>query len=228
MGDMIWAVGGFIIGLLSIMMIVLAFATPYWIQPEPGHVISTQLQKLGLWEICFQGYNDIRDGLGRVYNGCYWVFAREYDVIRKYLIPSWFATAQALETLNLVLGLLCVLFGLLVLIRCLSSSAQKYTVLSLAVGYLVIGVLSAILCTFFGINAGTDRSWLKQPQFRHLAWSFYVAVIGGIIAFFASMCYVVYYMKIRKGGETSTAYRAYEMRNYRQNHRAASSNRFYK
>jgi hypothetical protein len=69
-------------------LIVIAFSTPYWIVPEEGAVVSTQLEKLGLWEICFSGYYDHRDSFGRTYNGCWWIFAREYDAIRKYLITG--------------------------------------------------------------------------------------------------------------------------------------------
>ncbi|XP_052761872.1 uncharacterized protein LOC128204498 [Mya arenaria] len=220
-----WSIFGFLTGLVGSLLIILAFATPYWIEPDQGHVQTTGLERLGLWEICFSSYSDYRDGLGRVYNGCWWIFAREYDAIRQYIITSWFAASQALMTISVILTMLNNLVGLLVLIKCMPSTQQKYAALYLLSSNLIIGVLIAVSSIYFGSHAGTDRSWLKQPRFRHLSWSFYLAVMGGIAALFSCMCYCVYYIMIRKGGSTSTAYRAHEMRSYRHHE---SANRYYR
>lgn len=91
MGDILWATIGFTICVFSTLLIVISFATPYWIVSEDGAIVSTQLERLGLWEICFAGYSDIRDSFGRTYNGCWWIFAREYDAIRRYIITGKFS-----------------------------------------------------------------------------------------------------------------------------------------
>ena len=82
------------------------------------------------------------------------------------------------------------------------------------------GILMIVACVLFGTRADTDRTWLRNSTRRHLSWSFYCAVIGGLISLLASMCYAVYYLKIRKeGGHTSTAYRAREFVHYRTSER---------
>ncbi|KAL4217656.1 hypothetical protein ACF0H5_022398 [Mactra antiquata] len=216
MGDNLWSILGFVICLFSCLLIILAFSTPYWIEPENrAAIIQTQLEKLGLWEICFAGYSDNRDSFGRTYNGCWWIFSREYDAIRKYILKGWFATTQALATLALILSLSCVLFGILLLLKCLPKMGQRYSALFVCLANYLNFILLAVGLIYFGTHADTDRSWLKHPNLRKLSWSFYVATIGGILAILSAMCYTVYWMKIRKGGERSTAYRARELHTYR-------------
>lgn len=216
MGDQLWAGIGFILALINCICIVLAFATPYWIEPDtPQAVVQTQLERLGLWEICFRGYSDIRDGFGRIYNSCYWIFAREYDAIRKYLVTGWFATTQALMSLSLVLALSYLLLGILLLLKCMPSKAQIYSAIYCCLANFLTAVLIAVSLIYFGSRAETDRSWLKHPDLRKLSWSFYVAVIGGLVCLLSGCFYTVYWLKIRKGGQRSTAYRAHELRTYR-------------
>lgn len=211
-----WAGLGFVLCICSCLLIVIAFSTPYWIVPEEGAVVSTQLEKLGLWEICFSGYYDHRDSFGRTYNGCWWIFAREYDAIRKYLITGWFATTQALMTVSMILSLSCVLFGLLMLMKCLPTKAQVYSAIFTTITNYLIFVMVAVGLIYFGTHADTDKSWLKFPNLRTLSWSFYLAAIGGIFALLAAMAYTLYWMKVRVAGRASTAYRAHELRTYRQ------------
>ncbi|XP_045180916.1 uncharacterized protein LOC123540175 [Mercenaria mercenaria] len=215
MGNLMWAGVGFVICIFSSLLIIIAFATPYWIVPEDGAIVSTQLEKLGLWEICFAGYSDHRDSFGRTYNGCWWIFAREYDAIRKYLITGWFATTQALMTVSVILSLCSVLFGLLMLLNCMPSIAQKYSAIFVCLSNYLIFVLIAVGLIYFGTHADTDRSWLRFPNLRTLSWSFYLAAIGGILALLSALAYTLYWMKVRVAGRHSTAYRAHELRTYR-------------
>lgn len=219
MGDKMWAAVGFISNLIDCLLIVLAFSTPYWIVPENGAIVQTQLERLGLWEFCFARYSDIHDSFGRTYNGCWWLFAREYDAIRQYLITGWFATTQALMTICLLLTLSFVLVGLLILLNCMPSKAQIYCAMYVWTGHFLTAILIAIALVYFGSRAETDRSWLKHPTLRTLSWSFYSAVAGGIMCLLTACFYTVYWLSIRKGGRSSTAYRAHEMRSYRYNYR---------
>lgn len=83
-------------------------------------------------------------------------------------------------------------------------------------GLLFAVIFIAVALIYFGTHADTDKSWLKFPNLRTLSWSFYLAAIGGILALLAAMSYTVYWMKIRGAGRQSTAYRAHELRTYRQ------------
>lgn len=221
MGDIIWAGIGLTILVLSTLLIIISFSTPYWIVSEDGAVVSTQLERLGLWEICFAGYADKYDSFGRTYNGCWWIFAREYDAIRRYIITGWFATTQALMTVSLILSMICVLFGLLMLMKCMPSKAQVYSAVFVCLSNYLIFLLVAVALIYFGTRADTDRSWLKAPTLRKLYWSFYLAAFGGILALLSAFAYTVYWMKVRVAGRHTTAYRAHELRTYR-------SDRYYK
>ena len=79
------------------------------------------------------------------------------------------------------------------------------------------GLFVMIGAILFGIHADTDQSWLKHPRLRQLSWSFWVTLIGGLMSLFAALFYTIYSVKARAGGHRSTAYRAHELRHYRQN-----------
>lgn len=224
----LWAGAGLALSLISTLVIILSFSTPYWMESDADAIHITQMEKVGLWEACFNGYSDYRDYFGRVYNGCWWMFSREYDRIRKYLMPGWFVTTQALMTLNVVLTLVSCFLLLLVVIGCFPIKARKLVVCCIGLSQYTIGILMIVLCVLFGTRAETDRTWLKQPQRRHLSWSFYCAVIGGLITFLAAMCTTVFFMKIRKEGHVpSTAYRARELRSFR-NERQRQEDRYWR
>ena len=84
----VWDGLGLGLGVITAILIVLAFATPYWVESNQGDIYLTQMEKVGLWEACFNGYSDYRDNFGRIYNGCWWMFSREYDYIRHRLMPG--------------------------------------------------------------------------------------------------------------------------------------------
>jgi hypothetical protein len=68
-------------GGLSMLFNVVAFSTPYWIQVWP-RVGDTTFRNLGLWQVCISGFRNPRDMWGKVYHGCWWIFAREYERLR--------------------------------------------------------------------------------------------------------------------------------------------------
>lgn len=72
---------GFVFGALSMVTNVLSFATPYWLQVWP-RVGDTTFRNLGLWQVCIAGFRNPKDLWGKVYYGCWWIFAREYDRLR--------------------------------------------------------------------------------------------------------------------------------------------------
>ena len=41
----------------------------------------------GLWEACFDGYEHTSDYIGKEYEGCWWIFHKEYSYIREWLMP---------------------------------------------------------------------------------------------------------------------------------------------
>jgi hypothetical protein len=76
------------LGACSMLTNVLAFSTPYWLQLWP-RVGDSTFRNLGLWQVCIAGYRNPKDLWGKVFYGCWWIFAREYDILRKdgILVP---------------------------------------------------------------------------------------------------------------------------------------------
>jgi hypothetical protein len=44
---------------------------------------DTTFRKLGLWQVCIAGFRNPKNYWGKVYYGCWWLFAREYNGLRK-------------------------------------------------------------------------------------------------------------------------------------------------
>lgn len=43
---------------------------------------DTTFRKLGLWQVCIAGFRNPKNYWGKVFYGCWWIFAREYNVLR--------------------------------------------------------------------------------------------------------------------------------------------------
>ena len=72
---------GLVFGVSSMILNVLSFSTPYWLQVWP-RVGDTTFRNLGLWQVCISGFRDPKYPWGKVYHGCWWIFAREYTGLR--------------------------------------------------------------------------------------------------------------------------------------------------
>ena len=44
---------------------------------------DTTFRKLGLWQVCIAGFRNPKDYWGKVYYGCWWLYAREYNGLRE-------------------------------------------------------------------------------------------------------------------------------------------------
>ena len=84
---------GLIFGTCSMLLNILSFTTPYWLQCWP-RVGDTTFKNLGLWQVCIAGYRNPKDLWGKVYYGCWWIFAREYEQLRRdnVILPGLFFT----------------------------------------------------------------------------------------------------------------------------------------
>ena len=74
------------ISVFTLVCVILAFCTPYWLQSWPR--IHTEFRRLGLWEFCMNGFVTRRDIKMRSFFGCWWLFAPYYDPIRDLLTPG--------------------------------------------------------------------------------------------------------------------------------------------
>jgi hypothetical protein len=44
---------------------------------------DTTFRNLGLWQVCIAGFRNPKNYWGKVYYGCWWLFAREYNGLRR-------------------------------------------------------------------------------------------------------------------------------------------------
>jgi hypothetical protein len=87
-------------GIFSLACNLIGFSTPYWIQIWPRYYLKflyiliiliffifsvgdTTFRKLGLWQVCIAGFRNPKNYWGKVYYGCWWLFAREYNGLRR-------------------------------------------------------------------------------------------------------------------------------------------------
>lgn len=130
-----------------------------------------------MWQVCFNGFEDIRHHYETKFYGCWWVFEEEYYIIHGILLPSAFVATQFFFTLCMTL----LLIGgfLTALYICLSRQHPKYQMLLLAIGSnltlsAICGIISVIV---FGAY-GDSRYWMPEWKHNRIGWSFALAVIG--------------------------------------------------
>lgn len=79
------AILGFIFAAVAVGCMVLAFASPYWV--ESFDKFQGRFTKIGLWEVCFNDYTFYKDYKGKRYLGCWYIFSPEVRPIWEWLSP---------------------------------------------------------------------------------------------------------------------------------------------
>ena len=70
---------------VSLFFMVIAFASPYWV--ESFEEFKGPFVKLGLWEFCFNDYTFYKDYNGKRWVGCFYIFADESRPIWEWVSP---------------------------------------------------------------------------------------------------------------------------------------------
>lgn len=71
--------------LITFVVMIIAFSTPCWLEND-GIKPNQKFVRLGLWEVCFQGFQDPFFRYERPFYGCRWVFDEEYHFINDILL----------------------------------------------------------------------------------------------------------------------------------------------
>ena len=78
--------GGVLLTSVTLLLIILSFSTPYWLQSVPSEKLpEPKFTRLGLWEVCLNGYHDMRHQYDVKFYGCKHIMLEEYDIIRDEL-----------------------------------------------------------------------------------------------------------------------------------------------
>ncbi|XP_053211347.1 uncharacterized protein LOC128394988 [Panonychus citri] len=198
--------------LIAWIFLIVSFAAPYWLSSFTKAYAS--FVRLGLWDVCFNNYRHPPYQYDEKFDGCNWIYSAKYQNIREWLQPGWFIMVQAMLTLALIFTTLALIL--------ISASLMYYLVRYHIVVTAVAAGLEAIsaICMLIGISIfasyAFERSWLQYPNFNHLDWAYFLAVITMILLFIASgllikeswreyqrkrkMTNLVYSMRPRNGG----------------------------
>ncbi|KAK0078619.1 hypothetical protein PV325_002260 [Microctonus aethiopoides] len=184
---------------VAFILIVIAFTTPNWLSTD-GKLDNPKFYKIGLWQVCFQGFQDIRHLYKTKFHGCWWVFEEEYYIIHDILLPDFFVATQFFFTLCLTL--LLVGGFLTALYTCCSRQHQRYQELLWAIGAnltlsAICGLISVII---FGAR-GDSRDWMPDWEHNGLGWSFALAVIGSFVLLASGILFLVEARRHRKKSE---------------------------
>lgn len=159
---------------ISYLILLISFASPYWLSSYK--FTDSTFKRLGLWDFCFQDYRHPSYQYDTKFTGCHWIYSPVYTNIRDWLQPAWFMFVQAVMTIALCvssLGLLAVsiifmhfLIQYQLIILCLTLVCHLFTTLL---------VFFALITFYF---KAFDKSWIMYPDFNHVDWAFFFAMVS--------------------------------------------------
>ena len=77
---------GSIISFISGLLLLMSFASPYWLQSWAG--TESPFENMGLWEFCFHNFRHPDYQYDTLFDGCHWIWGNEYRYIREKLLPG--------------------------------------------------------------------------------------------------------------------------------------------
>ncbi|XP_076052835.1 claudin superfamily protein pickel isoform X2 [Oratosquilla oratoria] len=176
-----------IITFVAMLFFIISFTSPYWLQSFA--YTYSDFKNMGLWEFCFDGFRYPKYQFDRKFTGCNYVYSFEYEIIREWLLPAWLMATQAFMTIAFLASMTTLVIVSLVLIRWPLQFIMRYEWHLTAIAF--ICEATTFVCVFFavlvfGVMCWT-RSWLLNPNFNYLSWSYGFAVIGGALHGFAGL-----------------------------------------
>lgn len=91
--DALLLIIAFVLYLISFILTAIGVGTGYWYVSLGGDM---KFERLGLWEVCFNGYEHPSDLMGKAYYGCWWIFHKEYSYIKDWILPRKSACTKIL------------------------------------------------------------------------------------------------------------------------------------
>lgn len=110
------------------------------------------------------------------FSGCHWIYSPIYANIRDWLQPTWFVFVQAVMTMALCVSTI----GLLLVSVIFMHFLIRYQLIILCL-VLVCHLFTALL-TFFALSTfyfkAFDKSWIMYPDYNHVDWAFFFALVS--------------------------------------------------
>ncbi|XP_033208841.1 uncharacterized protein LOC117167778 [Belonocnema kinseyi] len=151
----------------------------------------------GLWQVCFQDFQDTQHLYDTRFTGCWWVFEEEYYILHDIVLPPFFVATQFMFTLCFTLLLIGTF--LTAMYTCCSRQHHKYQLLLWTNGAMLTlsGVSGIIAVLIFG-GRGDYRDWMPNWQHNDIGWSYALAVIGSFILLASGILFLVEGRRHRK------------------------------
>jgi hypothetical protein len=189
--EKLWMGSAIFFGIFALVSNAIGFTTPYWIQIWP-RVGDTTFRNLGLWQVCIAGFRNPKHYWGKVYYGCWWLYSREYNGLRRdgILTPPWFTAVQVFACFGFIFNMLCTAALIIIAITKYRLSRR-----AMLVGCILGG--SAWFCNFlailiFGIYADAiPGKWMPRADYTFLSWS-YLFTLGAMVTSFFSVGFLLF------------------------------------
>lgn len=174
---------GLIIAFSGTLLLLISFASPYWLESYPE--TYSNFVRLGLWEVCFDGFRYPRYQYDKKFDGCHYIYSLEYRIIQEWILPGWYMFVQAIISVAFLFSLL----GLMGISIVLMRFFLRYEVYVLGVSFIIECLAAFPIFLGVAVFGGKcwDRSWLLYPNFNHLSWSYGLAVISFFFHVFAAV-----------------------------------------
>lgn len=180
-----------ILAFISYLILLISFASPYWLSSYK--FTDSAFKRLGLWDFCFQDYRHPSYQYDTKFSGCHWIYSPEYTNIRDWLQPPWFMFVQAVMTIALCVATL----GLMAVSVIFMHFLIQYQLIILCLT--LICHMGTTMLLFFALTTfyfkAFDRSWIMYPEFNHVDWAFFFALVSMGGNGFASF---LYYEEIKR------------------------------
>jgi hypothetical protein len=188
----------FILNLLSVACLFIAFVTPYWYISWPR--VYSGFRRIGLWEVCFYGMLLPRDPSQKSYYGCWWILAPELHNIRDWVMPPWFIIVQILITVSLLIEIVNLVIVLIIWGRTgsydKSGIGKRRVPFTLVQAATIITILTSVLkvisVIMFGLGAEFDIDWMPNHEINYPHVSYGLAILSAFFTIFASMGHRVF------------------------------------
>nr|CAD7197498.1 unnamed protein product [Timema douglasi]CAD7259452.1 unnamed protein product [Timema shepardi]CAD7410807.1 unnamed protein product [Timema cristinae]CAD7574218.1 unnamed protein product [Timema californicum]CAD7597266.1 unnamed protein product [Timema genevievae] len=198
--------------ILAFLFVFIAFVTPYWLETD-GRLERPKFIRIGLWQVCFDEFEDTRHWYDTKFSGCWWVFEEEYYIIHDILLPGFFVATQFFFTLTFTL--LLIASFLVALYMCCSRQHERFVLLLWVVGAdLIIAAISGTIAVIVFGARGDGRDWMANWEHNNISWSYALAVLGVLFLYVGGILFAVegrVHNKKRERALSNTQAQAYQL-----------------
>uniref|UniRef100_A0A069DR14 Putative conserved plasma membrane protein n=1 Tax=Panstrongylus megistus TaxID=65343 RepID=A0A069DR14_9HEMI len=197
------------------MFLLIAFASPYWV--ESYDETFSEFKHMGLWEYCFERFRFPYHQFDKIFSGCHYIYSFEFHIIREWLLPGWLLTVQTFVTLAFILSFSSQLLVALIVTRYPLKFVLKYEWLLSGLVFIcnAVGAFFLFLAVVIFWTQSSRRDWLMYPNFNHISWSYYFCALSFFLHAFAA---IILYKDAKKSWDTREEKRHLVMEMYPQEH----------